>query len=830
MTQLDADQRRTNNPPPQPALPYRSGSRATFMQRMLERLHTETVPLAQTGDPGPGPLGSRPLAALATHNRQEPTLALLDAWATAADTLSFYQERIANEGYLSTATERRSVLELSRAVGYELGPGVAASVLLAFEVDDAPGSPPSAEVPKGAQVQSIPVPGHTQSQMPQTFETSAALTAWATLNSFRPCRDEPQHWDAHSEVTPLVVQGAANNLKAGDHLLLIAADEQKLARIQGVSVDRAADCTSIVLAQLEQPLTFGINVSATDLKLFVFRKRVGLFGSNAPQRIRFNADHIPDGYQEWDLAEQMPAQTLALDGEYAQIIQGGWVAITEPGMEAPAIRTIKETNPITRTGYGIVARVTQLRLDSKWADKFTKDDMAVWRAIAVHVQSEGLSLSERTLFAPDKELQIWNSKIELDPTFSGPPFDDIVSSRPFIVAGKTLAGESVSETVQATILKDEDNLFKLQLDSALQNDYQHSTVTFHGNLVHATHGASIVDEVLGSGDASQANQRFVLRHTPLTYVAAATASGGASTLSLRINKVEWDEVPSLLNQGPTRRCYILRRDNRGRTIVIFGDGVSGARLPSGQENVVATYRTGLGPEGNVPAQALTLLQARPYGIRSVRNPLAASGGAAPASLQEGRDLVRLANLPLGRLVSLADYEHFARTFAGIGKAQALLLRQDGMPVVQVTVAADGGGQVKTGTALYASLLAALRTHGNGLHRIELAQYGKHTFGLKATVKIDARYQAAVVKEAILTRLTETYCFDRRAFGQGVSRSELIVALQTVRGVLAITLTGLSLDGPPVENRVLADPEKFLGSEPRPLLVIEPQSITLEIES
>ena len=61
--------------------------------------------------------GSRPAS------DDDLAIALLDAWATVADVLTFYQERIANEGFLRTATERRSVLELARAIGYELEPG-----------------------------------------------------------------------------------------------------------------------------------------------------------------------------------------------------------------------------------------------------------------------------------------------------------------------------------------------------------------------------------------------------------------------------------------------------------------------------------------------------------------------------------------------------------------------------------------------------------------------------------------------------------------------------------------------------------------------------------
>jgi hypothetical protein len=71
--------------------------------------------------------GDRPLTDLATRALDDPSMAILDAAAVVADVLTFYQERIANEGFLRTATERRSVLEMARAIGYELNPGVAAT-------------------------------------------------------------------------------------------------------------------------------------------------------------------------------------------------------------------------------------------------------------------------------------------------------------------------------------------------------------------------------------------------------------------------------------------------------------------------------------------------------------------------------------------------------------------------------------------------------------------------------------------------------------------------------------------------------------------------------
>src|SRR5438309_5810354 len=118
------------SPPGLSVIPYRVGTYSKFLETMLARL--STLCLAVPPSSGGGTSAHiRPLLALTTRSEQDPSIAFLDACATVADVLTFYQERIANEGFLRTATERRSILELARLVGYELRPGVAASVFLA---------------------------------------------------------------------------------------------------------------------------------------------------------------------------------------------------------------------------------------------------------------------------------------------------------------------------------------------------------------------------------------------------------------------------------------------------------------------------------------------------------------------------------------------------------------------------------------------------------------------------------------------------------------------------------------------------------------------------
>ena len=103
------------------------------------------------------------LRQLRTRDDDDFTIALLDAWAVTSDVLTFYQERIANESYLRTATERLSILEQSRLLGYQLAPGLAASTYLAFTMETTPGAPEQAAKPVklaiGTRVQSVPGSG-----------------------------------------------------------------------------------------------------------------------------------------------------------------------------------------------------------------------------------------------------------------------------------------------------------------------------------------------------------------------------------------------------------------------------------------------------------------------------------------------------------------------------------------------------------------------------------------------------------------------------------------------------------------------------------------------
>jgi hypothetical protein len=284
------------NPPGLSALTYRAGTYATFYETMLARLTGLVLPVPAPD--GSGMVNLMPLAGLTTRDPSDPAIALLDAWAVVTDVLTFYQERIANEGYLPTAVERRSLLELSRLIGYRLRPGVAASVNLAFTVSTGF----TGTLPAGTRAQSIPGTG----QSAQFFETSAALDVRDTWNAMAPRLTRPQLITPVATATakgpggqdiPLVTgadvidtvyfDGVNTSLSPSDALMFIfgpdttAAPAQQYLRLAAVVDAQASQSRTEVTLALED---LGLN-AADELQLYVDKANYLFPGSDIAAQV-----------------------------------------------------------------------------------------------------------------------------------------------------------------------------------------------------------------------------------------------------------------------------------------------------------------------------------------------------------------------------------------------------------------------------------------------------------------------------------------------------------------------------------------------------------------
>jgi predicted phage baseplate assembly protein len=261
-------------------------------------------------------------------------------------------------------------------------------------------------------------------------------------------------------------------------------------------------------------------------------------------------------------------------------------------------------------------------------------------------------------------------------------------------------------------------------------------------------------------------------------------------LKVVVDGVAWKEVPTLYAQPSGAAVYATRMRADGTAEVVFGDGLEGAMLPGGQNNVQATYRVGSGIAGNVGAGALTTLVDRPLGVGGVTNPQAATGGQDAQASADTRANAPLAVLTLGRAVSVADYEAFAAGFAGIAKASALWIPSGPARGVFLTVAGAGGVALPQGDPTLAKLVTALGTYGSSRVPVHVASFVETLFRIAAAVAFDPDRDAGVVSAAIVLALRAQYGFAARGFGQGVSVDEVAALIQGVPGVVGVNVLGL----------------------------------------
>jgi predicted phage baseplate assembly protein len=484
---------------------------------------------------------------------------------------------------------------------------------------------------------------------------------------------------------------------------------------------------------------------------------------------------------------------LSLDAQYSQILPDTWVAVERPTPSGLRVETFKVTEVAerARADYGVSGRSTQLRLDDVWLR--AGDSFATIRDAAIYAQSEPLVLAEEPIPDPipdPAEGLLAGKLLELQDLVDG-----LESGRWLIVAGERadLGVDGIHDAELAMLAgveqmpSDGGPVFsRLTLAEPLAFRYKRATAEIFANVAHATHGETLA-EVLGSGDASQELQRFVLRQKPLTYVSAPTPSGIESTLEVFVDKLRWHEAETLFGLGPAERRFVTSVDDEDSLSVIFGDGRHGARPSTGRENITASYRRGIGQPGNVAAGQISQLASRPLGVRSVNNPLRASGGADRESRDSARRNTPLATAALGRLVAVRDYQDFARTFAGIGKASAVRLPLLGRQVLHLTIAGADDIPIDPTSDLFQNLRLALARFGDPALPVQVATRELQILVLQAGVAMHPDYLWEDVEARLRAALLAAFSFEQRALGQDALRAEAIAVAQAVAGVTYIDL-------------------------------------------
>ncbi len=474
---------------------------------------------------------------------------------------------------------------------------------------------------------------------------------------------------------------------------------------------------------------------------------------------------------------ELLVDTIDLDNRYSEIVPESWVYFTTASdQELYFVEKVVETS---RSEYMISAKVTRLTLDGPDLADFSD---AV-RELTVYAAPEKLTLAEIP-----KTGDVTGTSIVVDsvlPTMS--------VGQTLIVSGvPTGEDDTVAEAVSVKTFQSTGSVTTITLENGLTRNYQRDTVEIYGNVSAASHGETVADEVLGHGSGATPHQKFKLKKPPLTYTSASTVSGSESTLTVQVDNVKWTEVDSLYEQDPAGKVFTVRIDNEANAYVLFGDGKMGARLPTGLENVKATYRSGIGLDGEVSDGTLTLLKTKPYGVKSVTNPVEADGADDPEELDDARENAPMTVRTLDRVVSRWDYEDFAATYTGIGKAQAVPIWDGTRELVHITVADPTGNSVSSDKIDL--LLSSIEKVRDPLREVIVESFTPKSFSLSARVLYDDAYDWDDVKSELEDTLEETYSFAERQFGQAVSAAELLAVMHEVDGVVAVDLDELYIDG------------------------------------
>jgi len=742
---------------------------------------------------------SQPLdiRSLSHQGTDDPAIALLDTWAVVSDVVSFYTERIAQEGFLRTATERESVRQQARSLGYELRPGVSAQAELAFAVETAPGSPEVVVVPAGTPVQTVPAPG----KLPQTFETTAELEARGSWNSVAAHDRAPQ--PLGFGISTVWLDTTVSGVKVDDRVLVVGSERAGVApggghsdahekwdfrRVTAVDVDPLYSPGWTRLT-LDRPLGYRRSrnlVAEKGVQVLLLGQRLNLFGWNAPDPTLLALT----SWAGFDL--QAGSRELEVDGDVPAIVPGSWMVLEQPGhTEAYQVESV---TPDGATKYALSGKLTRVTLDiSEHLDDFDRNHALV------HAVTRELPAA----WMPRPDLvgspaPSGGHALELVPTEPVLP-----KGREIVVTGTTDTGEPAVEATRLTAAASTTaGVMRITVDPPLRHGYHPGTVRVRANVAVATHGET-VEQVLGSGDGRRAFASFDLRRPPLTFVRSTTeASGAVPALVVRVEDVQWTRVDSLFEAGPRDRVYIVRQAESGTTSVTFGDGVHGSRLPTGVENVRATYRVGIGEDGAADSDQVRLPVRKPRGIASVTNLGPAHDWAPSETLEEARLTAPQRVRTLDRAVSVTDYEDFARGYSGIGRARADLVWDGRIDTVVVSVLAS------TGDAPADSLVTALRDTLDGARearapRIVLpAEVVDVGSGLR--IDVDPRFEVTLVRAAVEAALLAA--FGSMELATPLAASAVLVVAAAVPGVVSVTMPELT--GGPVDGLLVAEPGRW----------------------
>ncbi len=256
----------------------------------------------------------------------------------------------------------------------------------------------------------------------------------------------------------------------------------------------------------------------------------------------------------------------------------------------------------------------------------------------------------------------------------------------------------------------------------------------------------------------------------------------------------WTPKADLLESGAADTNFVVEIEFDGTARLRFGDNTNG-KFPESLTQFLATCRIGNGTAGNVGAESLVFLATGDGRIQSCTNPLPASGGVDPETMDQIRRRAPQAFMTQERAITMPDYEAIAERNTQIDQAVATLRWTGSWYTVFIAAEPKGGGNLTP--ALSKTLTRSINRYRLAGQDIQLQSPQYLPLKIELTVCVDPSYFQADVRQGLLQVLGSQplangqkglFAPDTFTFGQTVYLSPIYAAARKVAGVTSVTAT------------------------------------------
>lgn len=740
--------------------------------------------------------------------------AFIDLTAYVGEVLMTYQNAYAQEIFLETAQLRESLFNLAAMVDYCVDPGAGATSSLVVLAN--PGK--AGLLPKGFQVSGK----EEDSKEAVFFETEADLLVDARYNDFSLSASE-RFTDMALAHTLTILDKIA--VKTGQYLYFHApsAGAHLFVQIQTTTIDEPAGTTTVEWTDASRYL---YPSSASSLKVGDGEWGLMVLDARGVLKIEGGAVWLDGKYEA--IAKDAPVvvrydtsvnygTVTSFSFETLPVKVGLSTRIAETDSTGENEEKISQYTIDTKTFYVIQKTHVEPREVAKlvvaWLTTAPADypaggsgtDIACEKSshhmVFVGVQKP-LQVETRS---PNHASLAGVAKLLLDGDFSG------MEKYRTLVLHELVNGDKTLETVEVlkvgTLGSGSTIQTEMELKSTVGKNFTQYGVKIWGNVVKATQGKTVAKQILGSGRGEESYQSFDLPRSPLTFQRQGS-KGVKPAIDLKVSDLIWEAQDDFLESGPEDRHFLVETGFDAKSRVVFGDGVNGARVPTGKDNIIATFRSGLGKAGNVSAGILKKPSSKPPFLKELFNPEKAFGGSDADTEEQLREKVPVQQITFDRAVSLQDYADLALSFDGVGKAKAGLRWVNNRQVVVLAVAGEAG---EDATSLLPDLRDYLDARRDINQPLLVKEVDRVPILLTINVIVSSGYDVEKVKDAIRKALgsgvnedgtLQFFNFDRLALGMSIHKKDIYRVLEGIPGVQLISGLVIQREAPVATGQLI----------------------------